>query len=69
MKITGAAIKEQGVTFGVVLMRDSAFANVASRRQFHATAQNLPMFRGIPLVVATQTTAADATSCASSDPF
>lgn len=54
MRITGAVIKEQGVTFGVVLMRRTAFANVTSRRQFHATAQGLPMFRGIPLVVAAQ---------------
>ncbi|OWY61692.1 hypothetical protein B7486_62445 [cyanobacterium TDX16] len=54
MQVTGAVIREQGVVFGVALMTNSAFADSAARKQFQSQVAVLPMFRGVPVVVATQ---------------
>ena len=54
MKVTGSVIKEQGVTFGVVLMKRGAFLSPTSREDFLVAAQDWPMFHRLPLVVASQ---------------
>ena len=54
MKLTGSVIKEQGVTFGVFLIKPTAFNAQSSREDARVAASAMPMFRNIPLVLASQ---------------
>ena len=52
MKVQGAVVKEQGVTFAVVVVKRHAIGNQASARQ--AAASIAPLFPGLPLVLMSQ---------------
>lgn len=52
MKIQGAVIKEQGVTFAVVVVKRHILNNQASARQ--AAASFAPLFPGVPVVLMAQ---------------
>jgi hypothetical protein len=52
MKVQGAVVKEQGVTFAIVVVKKSAMHNLITgdetRKAF------MPLFPGLPLVLASQ---------------
>lgn len=52
MKVTGAVIRERGVVFGVLLVRSQVLQNFAQRSEVMRSAASLPMFAGLPLVLA-----------------
>jgi len=54
VKLTGSVIKEQGVTFGVLLIKKPAFNTQSVREEARVAASSMPMFRNIPLVLACQ---------------
>ena len=52
MKIHGAVVKEQGVTFAIVIVKPSAIQTAHSAAETRANFQGL--FPGLPLVLASQ---------------
>ena len=52
MKIHGAVVKEQGVTFAIVIVKPSAIQTTHSAAEARASFQGL--FPGLPLVLASQ---------------
>ncbi len=55
MTITGAIIKEQGVTFGIIVVKPSVTASNAEADEFRSWARlRLSEFSGLPLILASQ---------------
>ena len=55
MTITGAIIKEQGVTFGIIVVQQSVTASSVEADKFRAgVRRTLSEFSGIPLILASQ---------------
>ena len=55
MKITGAIIKEQGVTFGIIVVKQSVTASNSEADEFRSWARSrLAEFSGLPLILASQ---------------
>ena len=55
MNCDGAVIREQGVTFGILIVKASVLSNYGEAQAMREWAQvQLPMFRGLPLVLAAQ---------------
>lgn len=52
MKVQGAVLKEQGVTFAIVVVKGHVLRNQASARQ--AAASFAPLFPGVPVVLMAQ---------------
>jgi hypothetical protein len=52
MKVQGAVVREQGVTFAVVVVKRHVIGNQASVRQ--AAASFAPLFPGLPVVLMAQ---------------
>ena len=55
MRIDGAIIKEQGVTFGIIIVKKHVLSTDSSARQARSNFQSsLSEFSGIPLILAAQ---------------
>ena len=55
MTISGAIIKEQGVTFGIIIVKSHVITSDSSAREARANFQScLSEFSGIPLILAAQ---------------
>lgn len=52
MKVQGAVVKEQGVTFAIVVVKGSATQTAHSANTARAAFQ--PLFPGLPLILASQ---------------
>lgn len=52
MKVQGAVVEEQGVTFAIVVVKRHVLGNQASARQ--AAASFAPLFPGLPVVLMSQ---------------
>jgi len=55
MTIDGAIVREQGQTFGIVIVKPAAISDSQTAARTRATLQAaLPTFRDVPLILATQ---------------